>query len=423
MTPYYKEIKMKTKPIFKRFNFVSTTSNYKIKKINGCNFIIGKELRDTKIEPAENDEPLCVQFANINLSNEKEILHFCQKYGLPFSSYKYKHMPTEENFEKEYYMIISNINPKGYEFIPSPSFEEIVYGLNYRITENDHNLITEALNSTFDNEFDKDTDYILLDTFCRLNKLIKSILIIADYILKGEKAIANKLAIFHLAYLLLFYKKYFYKISNSNFNSETGQFCKKLQTELMRLQNLSRTKDKYVQTFKPLNEQEVLDFIKSFNPDFDSEFTLTVIKFLSSINVEYYYHLLNYDATKEKFDETFNFIKNSDTTKINQIFTKNFAAKVISDIINDEIANVTHEIFLVENSFKEFLKADYLLQYIFTDLYNLLLYQKSFTKCEYINCNNFFMPDLFYKNKRFCCRECAKKANRKNKSHNRKKPN
>ena len=419
------------------FQFSTVVSSYNIEENSNLKFIVGLNT-ETKIKKTnESDESLCIQFANLNISNKRSIINFCNNYGLPFSSYKCEQLRAENNIEinsakqeKVNNGIVFNYLDLlcQQKHINNITLLEILEGSSNNKRSKNHSREGNAQSPNTNIQlYSQKHDYMLLDFFTRLVKIVKSILMIADYIQKGEKVVSLNLAVFYLSYLLFFYKKGCSYLDLNEPSSYTGKFCLYLQNYLHSFQcntivknddEISYLKDLYKDLYKYdisalLNGLKDIYKIKN-SPLYNNEDTKLLVNFISSFPQEYYYKLLDFDFSSKNLYKITKNIEKFQIDNTFQYFSKDFAKKVITDLINDEILNINRKIVTENNNFVESIEATYLMEYIYADLYNQLVNRDSFKKCEYLYCNNFFIKKLHYKNKRFCCENCRKKASRLN---------
>lgn len=182
-------------PVIPKFFTINVCGNYQIRRFfNGQDdFICAQGPFHTQTIASQSEEgaaasSLTIAFANIDENDKKQVLAFCNAYGLPYSSQRC--LEKRAHLDDENHSMLIN----DFSFI-----DDTLY-LGDILAEKDYaaNDAEVTLNYTL---FEVDEiDIMSLRLFARCVKIVRSLLIVQSYLIRHEGTQAS--VIYALAYLL-----------------------------------------------------------------------------------------------------------------------------------------------------------------------------------------------------------------------------
>lgn len=182
-------------PVIPKFFTNNICGNYQIRRFfNGQDdFICAQGPFHTQTIASQSEEgaaasSLAIAFANIDENDKKQVLAFCNAYGLPYSSQRC--LEKRAHLDDENHSVIIN----DFSFI-----DDTLY-LGDVLAEKDY-AGTDAEVSLQYTLFEVDEmDIMSLRLFARCVKIVRSLLIVQSYLFRHEGTLAG--VIYALAYLL-----------------------------------------------------------------------------------------------------------------------------------------------------------------------------------------------------------------------------
>lgn len=308
---------------------------------------------------------LAIIFANLNLDSDKEILDFCNTYGLPFSSQKCLDLRKEiDSQDNSVSLLFDNL-----------FLNEILEDKDYIKYDNTTRLDSEL--EYWQKDISED-DIMPLVLFKRCVKLVRCILAIHNWLIKEE---GSKSSIIHnLAYLLFFAYR---------------------GTQYLSVQSYSPT----ISISKRISQSSNIDSV--FKPTDNDTYTRQIKDFIDSLDSKTLKNINDYDRDILNF-KGFNSIIELETTASAKI-NNNFARKIIYDIINDNISMATSKISIISNSPIAEWHTVYLMNAIYLDLYYSIIYADTYKKCRNPQCGKYFVTNGRRSDAVYCSNKCASK--------------
>ena len=372
-------------PVIPKFFTNNICGNYQIRRFfNGQDdFICAQGPFHTQTIASQSEEgatasSLAIAFANIDENDKKQVLAFCNAYGLPYSSQRC--LEKRAHLDDENHSVIIN----DFSFIDTTLFMgDILVEKDY--AANDAEV---TLNYTL---FEVDEmDIMSLRLFARCVKIVRSILTIQSYLVKREGTQAD--VIYALAYLLHY--------------SARG-----LHYLLPRIESPTLRAAEYFATIKRISYTQLLRQVRKK----DADYACQLQSFLALADEHLLLTLADYDKGLLTKKQLTTMIDNEHTN--NAVLDYAFARRVILDIINDNIYTARPQMHMVQEKFTSLWQCTYLMQAIYLDLYQLLLNPGEYHRCANPKCSNYFLISGRRADKRYCCNSCASAMGKKGKTY------
>ena len=228
-------------PVIPKFFTNNICGNYQIRRFfNGQDdFICAQGPFHTQTIASQSEEgaaasSLTIAFANIDENDKKQVLAFCNAYGLPYSSQRC--LEKRAHLDDENHSMLIN----DFSFI-----DDTLY-LGDILAEKDYaaNDAEVTLNYTL---FEVDEmDIMSLRLFARCVKIVRSLLIVQSYLFRHEGTQAG--VIYALAYLLHYSALAFTTCCRASKHLRSRQQNTLLRVSVFRTHSCSRVSVKQMQT-------------------------------------------------------------------------------------------------------------------------------------------------------------------------------
>jgi len=370
---------------FKVVNYVGT---YHLVDDNGVIRIVSKEFHPSRKEEQalnskilfsdnfKTNEYITVELANINIKKDQEILDFCNKYGLPYSSVK-----------------VQEVNP-GYN----------IWGLP----------VSEQEYAQFDPYYRQDT--MSHFEFCRHVSTAKRMMQVKHEIESSEK---NPVTMLKYLFPLLLYDR----IGLYDFNEgDPERHSKTMEFQYYYLNVINRRKMNDHNPMLDLFEfcSEIQGLAKGTNkvPLGDDDITLLKNPFVNKL----YRFIIEVMKLNTKFlnsvtrDEFFN-ITLPDNVEISTELKNlmyDIAPTVLSDSINELLCLVHPKMEYSNASFHVDWDFNFLFEGFSMELLLMLSSSNMLKKCQNPTCEKFFTPNNGHMDKMYCSHRCGSLVAKRN---------
>lgn len=346
-----------------------------------------KELKKKQIFAFDSsDEFLFLKLANLDVSNEKDVLDYCNKYGLPYSS---QVSADTEN------------------------------GLDSDVTQ----LARETIAAI---KFDSDNKYLRQDTmtydeFCRLATHVRLLLEFKAVLDSASQAITDEATLKLLRFMIyfsLFSQEHIYNYSVDNPDPLP-------QTRTVRFQYAfhyyRRNADDPKVKELPI-EAQLLSFLgycyklmSSPEEICDSAIISDLASNTGSKLYQFYMTLFKYEKIPN--NEWLSMIRNGGDTVpkdvvlfVNKTQLRKLCIKILSDIVNEGLRSIRPQLVLESKEGFEIegqWKFHHQMEGIYMEFFIELAKSSQYRLCDNPTCGNLFSASRNRPNKRYCCRECA----------------
>lgn len=372
-------------PVIPKFFTNNVCGNYQLRRFfNGQDdFICAQGPFRTQTVASQSEEgaaasSLAIAFANIDENDKKQVLAFCNAYGLPYSSQRC--LGKRAHLDDENHSMLIN----DFSFIDDTLYlGDVLAGKDYAGTDAE-----VTLNYTL---FEVDEmDIMSLRLFARCVKIVRSLLIVQSYLFRHEGTQAG--VIYALAYLLHY--------------SARG-----IHYLLPRIKTPTLKAAEYFATRKRISHTQLLKSIRKA----DADYACQLQNFLAVVDKHMLHTLADYDKDLLTKKQLTAIILAEDIPSISLDHT--FARRVLLDIINDNIYTARPQMDLAQEKFTSLWQCSYLMQAIYLDLYQLLLNPGEYHRCANLECSNYFLISGRRADKRYCCNRCASKMGKQGKTY------
>lgn len=346
-----------------------------------------KELKKKQIFSFDSaDEFLFLELANLDVSNEKDVLTYCNKYGLPYSSQVC--MDTEIGFD-------ADVTKLAREVIGS-----IKIGSDNKYLRQD--------TMTYD-------EFCRLATHVRLLLEFKTVLDSTSQVISDESAL--KLLRF-MIYFSLFSQEHIYDYSMDNPDPLP-------QTRTVRFQYsfhyFRRNTDYPNMKELPLEEQffVFLRYCHGLTTHEKEIRDSAVICDLASSTISklFRFYVMLFGCEKISENGWFSMIRNGAGTvpedvlpSVDKMHLRKLCIEILSDIVNEGLRSIRPQLVLESKEGFEIegqWKFHHQMEGIYMEFFIELAKNSQYRLCDNPTCGKLFSASRNRPNKRYCCRECA----------------